>query len=112
MSRFDEAVDAFIIDKFMNNEGSYQYYNTDQRAYNPEYDGDASDITVVSADMGWNCECYSEYTRDDMFEIMALIKTKYREVKFSYGTWGDFPEFIRKLDQYINNDCYYEGEGW
>lgn len=112
MSRFDDAVDEFIISKFMSNEGRLQRYHKDDiHNYNFEADGGPSDIAVIQADMGWECGCYSSWTRDDSFEITALIKTKSREVQFIYGTWAGFPDLITELDEYINNDtCYYDSE--
>ncbi len=108
MSKYDEAVDSFIIDKFMARD-NYRWGGY-QEEYNEEYDGVKSDITVIQADMGWDCGCYSSWTRDDTFEITALIKTKYREVKFVYAYWGDFPKLIEELDEYMENGCYYESE--
>jgi hypothetical protein len=112
VSRFDDAVDEFIISKFMSNDGRLQMYETNNAyRYSYEADGGLSDIKVLQADMGWECACYSSWTRDDTFEITALIKTKSREVQFVYGTWRDFPDLITELDEYINNDaCYYESE--
>lgn len=112
MSRFDDAVDEFIISKFMSNDGRLQMYETNNAyRYSYEADGRPSDIKVLQADMGWECGCYSSWTREDTFEITALIKTKSREVQFIYGTWSDFPDLITELDEYINNStCYYESE--
>lgn len=116
MSRFDDAVDEFIIAQFMANEGRLQRYRKeDVHNYNYQTDGGPSDITVLQADMGWECGCYSEFTRDDSFEITALIKTKSREVRFIYGTWRDFPDFITKLDEYMESTCSYDEDderGW
>ncbi|HEY6020049.1 MAG TPA: hypothetical protein VIY48_09150 [Candidatus Paceibacterota bacterium] len=102
MSRFDDAVDQFIVSRFVGNEGRFQYLDGEHK-YRPDEDGLPSEITVLQADMGWDCGCYSSYTRDDTFEITALIKTKSREIQFSYGNWGDFPSLITDLDEYINN---------
>lgn len=81
----------------------------------PEYDknkhGEPSEISVTSADAGWDCYCYSSYTRDDQFELTAIIKTRAGNVEFRYGRWGDFPDFIEELDEYRNgNECYYESQ--
>ena len=108
MSRFDRAIDDFIVAKFVSDEG----LNPSQE-YSPEVDGDQSDITVLQADMGWVCSCWSDWTRDDSFEITALVKTKGREVEFVYGTWGSLPYMIEELDEYcINDSCYYESEDY
>ena len=114
MSRFDEAVDQFIISKFMENDGRLQQFEQNNAyRYSYEADGGPSDIKVEQADMGWECGCYSSWTRDDDFEITALIKTKSRTVQFIYGTWRQFPEIITELGEYINNDtCPYEQEDY
>lgn len=112
MSKFDKAVDDYIISKFMSNDGRLQGFEANNAyRYLYEADGSPSDITVIQADMGWDCGCYSSWTRDDSFEITALIKTKSREVQFVYGRWSEFPDIITELSEYINNnECYYESE--
>lgn len=98
----------------MTNDGQLQQYGKDDaHEYSFEVDGGPSDITVLQADMGWDCGCYSSWTRYDTFEITALIKTKSREVQFVYGYWGGFPAMIEELDEYVNNDsCYYKSDGY
>jgi len=117
-NKFDDMVNSWIITKFIANDGRQQSYEgSNPFRYNEDADGFFNDITVLEADMGWECGCYSSWTRDDDFEVKALIKTKSRTVEFIYGTWREFPDFIQELDEYQNNlTCPYEQEdyesGW
>lgn len=111
-NQFDDLVNSWIISKFMEGDGRQQQYgNNNAYKYNYETDGSFNDITVTSADMGWDCGCYSSWTRDDTFEVTALLKTKGREVQFVYGTWLEFPDFIQELDEYKNLSDFCSVEG-
>jgi hypothetical protein len=64
--------------------------------------------------MGWECGCYSEYTREDYFDMYFDITCecgmKYElNIHENYG----LPGFIEKLDAFQNNDeCYYWDEDY
>lgn len=98
MALIDEKINAWLKEKFL---GSYDYYPQTQGA--PEY------ITVVKADAGWECGCYSEFTRSDSFVMTATLKgANGREFEWRYGRWGNLPDFIQELDEYLYGDnCPY-----
>lgn len=83
---YDRAVEKYILDRYIQ---SSQY---DERVH-----GSRSDLSVLSADTGWECGCYSEYTRDDQYVLEAVILTAKREVTFRYGMWGDLPEILEAM---------------
>lgn len=71
--------------------------------------GPVRNIRVLSVDMGWECGCWSEFTRNDQFEMVALLEGDKGQFTYRYGRWGDLPSFIEELDEYINGDtCPYE----
>lgn len=94
----DDQIKAWLKDKFLK---SHNYY--------PATQGDPDDIEIVSVDKVWECGCYSEYTRDDNFTLVATMKgSGGREFVWAYGSWGDLPQFIEELDEYIyGNECPY-----
>lgn len=99
MAALDEQVNGWILEKFF-----------ESSRYEPTIHGEHDDVTVVAADMGWDCGCYSSWTRDDDFRVTAKLATKGGNTEFTYGRWVDFPQFIEELDEYINRTCYYESE--
>lgn len=69
-------------------------------------------VTAVPMEMGWDCCCYSEYTRDDsfftMFKIACGCDVIYSYSFYNYNTEWDLPEIIRELDEYRSNvSCQY-----
>lgn len=113
-NKFDDMVNSWIVTKFISNEGrQVPYSGTPAHRYDGNVDGFFNDITVLEADMGWECGCYSSWTREDDFEITALLQTKTRTVQFVYGTWREYPDFIQELAEYKNNEtCPYEREDY
>lgn len=103
MSEIDEQIKGWLKEKFL---ASLDYH--------PETQGGPEYIEVVTVDTGWECGCYSEFTRDDSFVLTARLKASNgREFGWRYGYWGDLPSFIRELDDYINGfDCPYDEEDY
>jgi hypothetical protein len=100
MTALDEHVNEWLKEKFLQ---SSHYY--------PATMGEPEDISVLEADMGWECGCYSEFTRDDTFVFRAKIRKGDGTVfEWSYGHWWDLPSFIEELDEYINDSCPYSEE--
>lgn len=96
----DEKIDDWILEKFLWHGG-----------YDKSKHGTIKSIKVVSVDMGWDCACWSDWTRDDTFELTAQFESDAGKFEWTYGRWGDLPTFIEELDEYINgNGCYYESE--
>lgn len=101
MGLTDDLVNGWIKKKFLE---SRQYLNNTLRHGPPER------IKVLSADVQSYCGCYSEYTRDDGVEMVALLEGHSGEFRFTVGLWGDLPEFIEELDsyKYAETDCPYD----
>lgn len=103
---YDELVKAWILDKFLKAD-AWGYPK-----YDPEVHGPAEGISVKVADASWHCGCYSEYTRDDDFKLVAKIQVwdvdghPPSEVEFHYGGWYDMPSFFEELDAFQETwDC-------
>ena len=103
MNPTDELVNAWVKKKFLE---SIPYLN------NTALYGPAKGITVASADVESYCGCYSEYTRDDGFEMKAVLTGRFGEVHFTFSLWGNLPDFIEELDafKYAGSDCPYDEE--
>ena len=99
MSDTDEMVKAWLLEKFL---WSGQY---DKARH-----GTIGSIRVLSVDMGWDCGCWSEWTRDDSFVLTGRFTSSAGEFTWSYGRWGDLPQFIEELDEYQKNYCPYDDE--
>lgn len=100
MSAIDELVNKWVKDRFLT---SWQY---------TEEHGKPEEIEVLSADVESYCGCYSEFTRDDGWEMVALLSTKEGAVRYSVGLWGSLPQFIEELAayKYGETDCPYDEE--
>ena len=106
MSDTDELVKAWLKQRFLD--------GATRPSYSPVAHGEPDEIEVISTDMGWDCGCYSSWTRDDSFILTGTIKdADGDEVQIRYGRWGDFPRFIEELDAFKDNEaCYYESEDY
>lgn len=107
MSGADELVEEWLLSKFF------------EEKYDPVKHGPADPISVLQVDMDWECGCYSSWTRDDDFVVTAKMQGADGEFEYSYGYWGDFPEWLKELDAYReNNTCSiqnrepWEGDDW
>lgn len=57
--------------------------------------------TVTVRDTAWECDCLSEYTRDDTFYLFARVSCGCGvSARWRYGSWRDFPGFFDELDAY------------
>jgi hypothetical protein len=97
MSDTDELVNAWLLEKFL--------WSGD---YDKSKHGTIKSIKVVKVDMGWECECWSEWTRGDSFELTGEFTSSGGNFTWAYGRWGDLPQFIEELDEYQNNYCTYD----
>lgn len=104
---FDLLTNNWVLSKFMNS--GY---------YDKSLHGDLIDLMIINIDSGWECGCYSEYTRDDRYMMTATIHTKAGEVEFPYGSWGDLPKMILELQnmedlaEVCSVERYEEDRGW
>lgn len=99
MSATDELVKQWLLERFL---------------WSGEYDkakhGTIISIKVVSVDMGWECGCWSEFTRDDAFELEGLFESSTGTWRWRYGRWADLPEFIEDLAEFQESYCPYDEE--
>lgn len=93
MSDIDDAVKEWLRDE-----------------YAKRYRKSRNAVEILSVDKAWECDCWSEFTRDDNFIFRALVRMDGVEQDWEYGYWADLPHFIHELDEYINGDrnCPYE----
>jgi hypothetical protein len=55
---------------------------------------------VVSREHGWECGCYSEYTRDDVWRVEARFECEHRiQAAWSLEPvlWGSLPDVIAAI---------------
>ncbi|MGK5530870.1 hypothetical protein [Streptomyces sp. URMC 129] len=99
MSDIDAKVNAWLLKK----------YRAEARSRGWQAHLAACPTTVVKvADMGWECDCYSDYTRDDRFTFTAKLRCEHgEEAGWSYGSWSNLPDFIDELGSYADSDCPY-----
>jgi hypothetical protein len=97
MTGIDDQVNAWLLDRFL--------WSGD---YDKSKHGTINSIEVVSVDMGWDCLCWSEWTRDDSFGLTGKFTSSGGDFTWTYGRWGDLPQFIEELDEYAENGtCRY-----
>jgi hypothetical protein len=71
------------------------------------------DATVKPLSHGWECSCYSEYTRDDDWVYECTISCSHDSVDYrakAYDSWGGLPEILKELIEMDENYCYYESD--
>lgn len=103
----DELVEVWALGEY---KSKYRYYdNIDYfHKYNHLINCPTVKATPVSA--GWECCCYSEYTRDDGFETTFTISCACGVEDHFRRTGGDWdlPEIIRQMSEYSYNlECPY-----
>lgn len=89
MSDIDRRVEAWLLDKFLQS-----------GQYDKSRHGTIKSIRVIKVDMGWDCGCWSEFTRDDRFELTGQFASNAGRFTWTYGHWSDLPQFIEELDAY------------
>lgn len=106
----DELVNVWALGEY---KSRYRYYT--DTAYFHKYNHLITCPTVVAIpkSFGWECGCYSEYTRDDDFYTAFTITCDCGvEEHFGLSTseWN-LPEILKQLDEYNNTQfCPYWNE--
>ncbi|MGW0468320.1 hypothetical protein ACWDX6_24095 [Streptomyces sp. NPDC003027] len=111
MSTIDvnELVNSWLISQWLErSQWEWWAERSDNTSFDVEVHGPASLLSVETADAGWECGCWSSWTRDDDFVMEAKIRTAAGVVTFKYGSWADFPSFIEELDIYRQSSCPYD----
>jgi len=90
-------IEAWLLEKFF-----------ESGDYDKAKHGAAKSIKVMLVDMGWECGCWSEWTREDSFEMVGKFVGERGGFTWKYGRWGDLPTFIEELDAYQDRDCPYD----
>lgn len=106
MSEIDDLVKEWLLRKFL---------ATD---YDGKVHGPLEDLYIKDSQRGWECGCWSDYTRDDDYNLRATVGSHSKpgqEWVYDYGRYRDLPRFIQELDEYANGptkaDCVYADEG-
>lgn len=98
MSDIDEMINDLILEKFKESR-TYELMNV----------GYFEEISITECTHGWNCYCYSEYTRDDQFEFTAVIQVGTRRpITFIWGQYYDLPGLIQELADRSDKYCIHE----
>lgn len=100
----DDRVNAWLLDRWVS--GSREMHPTYKRWMH----GKPERIEVISSDAGWDCGCYSEFTRDDRETLYATFRTAKGDIEVEYGSWGDLPRHLEELVDYGESDCVYDEE--
>lgn len=103
----DELVAAWALEKYKE---KYKYYDNIDYFHKFNHLKDCATTKAIPMRFGWECGCYSEYTRDDGFETAftiscdCLVEDFFR---YSGGDW-DLPDIIQQLEEYSYNlECPY-----
>lgn len=66
------------------------------------------ELSVRSPGHGWECQCYSDYTRDDIWQIRAEIHCPHGVVfDFVYNSPEDLPATLEELEELDDQACRY-----
>lgn len=91
-NQFDDLVERWFL---------FEWTGKSSFGMSPHYDpylhGDAWNLEVVTMDGGWECGCYSEWTRDDQTTLTAKVSTRSGEIEVRYGKWRNFPDFVEAV---------------
>lgn len=101
----DDRVNAWLLERWLSGKSDMW------PAYNRELHGNPDGIQLVSSDAGWECDCYSEYTRDDREILYATFLTARGSVYVRYGSWVELPRLLEELVDYGESECVYDQEG-
>lgn len=113
----NELVNEFLIEKFRKEAKQSFRIGMGKDDELPGYDKEkhlarCESTAVQVTDCGWECGCYSCYTRDDSFQMSAHVGCDCGvEMRWNYGYFWELPDFIEELKQYDHcrhdNDCEY-----
>lgn len=92
MIAIDELVNKWFIERWTTGAG-----NMSGSPYSERQHGPVGELRVVTMDAGWECGCYSEYTRDDVEVLTATVRTKSGDFNIRYGVYGNLPSIIEDL---------------
>nr|WSW58482.1 hypothetical protein OG513_07740 [Streptomyces sp. NBC_00998] len=105
----DDLVNSWLLSMWLGHSADESTYGAPTVRYDRRIHGPVEDLRVITADAGWDCGCWSSWTREDSFQLTAQIHTSVGVVDFTYGRWYDFPRFIQELHEYrVNSACRYE----
>ena len=102
----NDLVNEFLIEKFRKEAKQRFRFGMGKDDEFPGYDKEkhlsrCETLSVQNVECGWECVCYSCYTRDDAFEMTAHVGCECGvEMRWVYGYMYDLPSFIEELDGY------------
>jgi hypothetical protein len=95
MTDVDALVNTWAFEKFV--EESRGSWKDDNEWWHLR---DCKEVEIVRCEHDWHCGCYSEYTRDDTWEIAIHMECPHLGLKswlLNRWSWGDLPEIIAEL---------------
>lgn len=104
----DELVSKYIVQKFQKAR-SIGYTHTNPQV---EHIATCPNAVFISGEHGWECGCYSSYTRDDQWWLHGVITCDHdRGFEYRYSTtayeWdGGLPGFIREMIRLDEENFY------
>lgn len=109
MNSADDLLVVWALDKFKEKFRKYAY-DRNNHPYNHLVDCATTTATAIT--VGWECRCYSEYTRDDGFETSFMISCDCgvtHPFDWEVNEW-DLPTVLREMAEYEELDCIYDEE--
>lgn len=109
----DELVSAWALNKYRKDYRTY--YAALEHFYDHHHLFNCETVTATPVSCGWECSCYSEYTRYDSFRTSFTISCACDvSIVFdvdTYNVW-DLPEILMELEEYESTqECpYWEDE--
>ncbi|HEY6020856.1 MAG TPA: hypothetical protein VIY48_13440 [Candidatus Paceibacterota bacterium] len=97
MTATDELVNKWFIERWTAGAG-----NMTGPCYDEKKHGPVAELQVITMDAGWDCYCYSEYTRDDVEVLTATVGTKSGDFNIRYGVYGSLPSILEDLIDFGN----------
>jgi len=106
----DELVEVWALGEY---KSKYRYYSDTSYFHKYNHLIMCPTVKATPVRMGWECGCYSEYTRDDGFETAFTISCACGVEDFfrlSKGEW-DLPEILKQMEEYESTQfCPYWNE--
>lgn len=121
MSNADDLANRWAWNKWRQNEAQYwRWYGNLPSVWNRDKLDRAHHIAncpsghAVTTEHGWECACYSEYTRDDEWYVHVDVICDHDRIngeRVSANQWySDLPDVINQMIEMDELDCEYEDE--
>lgn len=124
MNKYDQLVKDFLKDKWLKRWGDFvpnqspRYGESDTTRNIRFHLAGCETIEVKPLDIGWDCGCWSEYTREDAFEFQVAVTCGcgchyYLVDRFDGDLWDPQEgSLIRQLEEYESTwNCIHSEDG-